>query len=292
MVTAGAEFFNNNHMYLVTVCMGLVAFSDCERFYAVRPRAALPDVWPRWMMRIQLSVIYGYAGLQKINPEFLSGDALDGYMSMAIGPLAPVAHALSGTAIVQPMAYSVVVVELAMALLVWSKRTRSVAFGVAVPLHIAMLLVAYNGIELYGIALFAVLTFTLLSSWVDAAPGARLVVWDDTCSFCKRFAGVVQRVDAWGGLRWQGSSAPAAYSGTGITAETASQAIQLVEPDGRVRSGFGAVTGILTVLPGGFLIAPWLALPPAARLGERAYRSVAARRTCSIDDEAPQAKAA
>ena len=292
MVTAGAEFFNNNHMYLTTVCMGLVAFSDCERSYAVRPRAGLPDVWPRWMMRIQLSVVYGYAGLQKVNSEFLSGDALDAYMSMAIGPLAPAARALSGTALVQPMAYSVVMVELAMALLVWSKRTRTIAFAVALPLHIAMLLVAYNGIELYGIVLFAVLTFTLLSAWVDVAPGARLVVWDDTCSFCKRFAGAVQRVDAWSGLRWQGSSTPAAYAGAGITSEAASKAIQLVEPDGRVRSGFDAVTGILAVLPGGFLIAPWLALPPAARFGEKAYGHVAAHRTCGVDDEAPQARAA
>ena len=173
MVIAGAEFFNNNHMYLVTVCMGLVAFSDCERFYAVRPRAGLPDAWPRWMMRIQLSVVYGYAGLQKVNSEFLSGDALNGYMSMAIGPLAPVAHALTGTALVQPMAYSVVLVELAMALLVWWKRTRPIAFGVALPLHLAMLLVAYNGIELYGIVLFAVLTFTLLGAWVDAVPARK-----------------------------------------------------------------------------------------------------------------------
>jgi predicted DCC family thiol-disulfide oxidoreductase YuxK len=163
---------------------------------------------------------------------------------------------------------------------------------VALPLHVAMLLVAYNGIELYGIALFAVLTFTLLSAWVDVAPGARLVVWDDTCSFCKRFTGVVQRVDAWGGLRWQGSSAPAAYAGTGITAEAALHAIQVVEPDGRVRSGFDAVTGILAVLPGGFLIAPWLALPPVARLGEKAYGHVAARRTCAVEDDAQQTNAA
>ena len=291
MVIAGAEFFNNNHMYLATVCMGLIAFSDCERYYALRPRAGLPDVWPRWMMRIQLSVVYGYAGLQKVNAEFLSGDALNGYMSMAIGPLAPVAHTLSDTALVQPMAFSVVLVELAMALLVWSKRTRTIAFGVALPLHAAMLLVAYNGIELYGIVLFAVLTFTLLGAWFDPVPAARLVVWDDNCSFCRRFSRAVQRIDAWGALRWQGSSAPMAYAGTGVTVEAASQAIQVVEPNGRIRSGFDAVTGILAVLPGGFLIAPWLALPPVARIGEKTYGHVAARRACAVED-APQAKAA
>jgi predicted DCC family thiol-disulfide oxidoreductase YuxK len=290
MVTAGAEFFNNNHMYLATICMGLVAFSDCERFYALRPRAGLPDEWPRWMMRIQLSVVYGYAGLQKVNSEFLSGDALDAYMSQAVGPLAPLAHALSGSAIVVPMAYSVVLVEVGMALLVWSKRTRPLVFATAIPLHIAMWLVPYNTIEFLGVVLFAILTFTLLSAWVDAVPRARLVVWDDTCTFCRRFVTAVQRVDAWGALRWQGSSSPSAYDGTGVTPEAAALALQLVEPDGRVLSGFAAVRGIAAVTPLGFLIAPWLALAPVARAGEAVYRRVAARRTCAVD--LPHAEAA
>ena len=283
MVTAGAGFFNNNHMYLTTVCMGLVAFSDCERFYAMRPRAGLPDEWPRWMMRIQLSAVYGYAGLQKLNGEFISGDALDSYMAMTVGPLAPLAHALSGTAVVVPMAYSVVIVELGMALLVWSKRTRPLVFGVALPLHIAMLLVAYNGIELYGIVLFAILTFALLSAWVDAAPRARLVVWDDTCSFCRRGVRIGRWLDVWGAIRWVGSSSPAAYNRTGVTPEAAAFAMQLVEPDGRVRSGYHAVRGILEVVPGGFLLAPWMALPPVARVGEVIYRRIAERRTCAVD---------
>jgi predicted DCC family thiol-disulfide oxidoreductase YuxK len=283
MVTAGAGFFNNNHMYLTTVCMGLVAFSDCERFYALRPRAGLPDEWPRWMMRIQLSVVYGYAGLQKLNSEFLSGDALDAYMSMAVGPLAPLAHALSGTAVVVPMAYSVVIVEVGMAVLVWAKRTRPVVFGVALPLHIAMLLVAHNGIELYGIFLFAILTFTLLSAWVDAAPRARLVVWDDSCTFCRRGVRIGRWLDVWGGIRWVGSSSPAAYKGTGVTPEAAAFAMQLVEPDGRVRGGYHAVRGILEVVPGGFLLAPWMVLPPVARAGEAIYRHIAERRTCAVD---------
>ena len=283
MVTTGHEFFNNNHVYLTTVCMGLVAFSDCERFYALRPRAGLPDEWPRWMMRIQLSVVYGFAGLQKVNSEFLSGDALNAYLSMAVGPLAPISHALSGTAIVQPMAYSVVIVEVGMALLVWSRRTRALVFGMAIPLHVCMLLVPWNTLEFIGVALFAVLTFTLLSAWVDAAPRARLVVWDDSCSFCKRCVSIGQRLDVWGAVRWVGSSSPAAYDGTGVTPDAAAFALQLVEPDGRVRSGYDAVRGVLEVVLGGFLIAPWMALPPVARIGERVYRHVAESRTCAVD---------
>jgi predicted DCC family thiol-disulfide oxidoreductase YuxK len=188
------------------------------------------------------------------------------------------------------MAYSVVLVEVGMALLVWSKRTRPLVFATAIPLHIAMWLVPYNTIEFLGVVLFAILTFTLLSAWVDAVPRARLVVWDDTCTFCRRFVTAVQRVDAWGALRWQGSSSPSAYDGTGVTPEAAALALQLVEPDGRVLSGFAAVRGIAAVTPLGFLIAPWLALAPVARAGEAVYRRVAARRTCAVD--LPHAEAA
>jgi predicted DCC family thiol-disulfide oxidoreductase YuxK len=270
-------------MYLTTVCMGLVAFSDCERFYALRPRAGLPDEWPRWMMRIQLSVVYGFAGLQKVNSEFLSGDALNAYLSMAVGPLAPVSHALSGSAIVQPMAYSVVAIEVGMALLVWSRHTRALVFGTAIPLHVGMLLVPWNTLEFIGVVLFALLTFTLLSAWVEAAPRGRFVVWDDSCSFCARCVTWGKRLDVWGAVRWVGSSSPAAYDGTGVTPEAAAFALQLVEPDGSVRSGYHAVRGVLEVVPGGFLIAPWMALPPVARIGERVYRHVAESRTCAID---------
>jgi predicted DCC family thiol-disulfide oxidoreductase YuxK len=283
MITAGIEFFNNNHMYLTTSCLALVAFSDCERHFAIRPAAAIPDAWPRRLMQIQLTIVYLFAGLQKINGEFLSGDALNHFMAQTVGPLAPLAHTLQGTALVTPMAYVVVLTEASLSLMVWSKRLRTVAFAVVLPLHTGMLLVAYNWLELYGIVLFATLTFVLLSAFVEVEERSRLVVWDDSCSFCKRWVSAFQKLDAWHALRFTGAGAPASYAGTGITPDAAAHAIQVLAPDGRVHAGFDAVKEIVAVLPGGFLVAPWMALPPIARAGEAAYRRVAARRTCAIE---------
>jgi hypothetical protein len=101
---------------------------------------------------------------------------------------------------------------------------------------------------------------------------------------------MIRRLDAFHAFRFVGSSAPAAYDGTGVTPEAASQAIQLVEPDGTVHAGFAALGLIVAVLPGGMLIAPYMALPGVRALGEHAYQRVAARRTCAY--EAPAAEAA
>jgi predicted DCC family thiol-disulfide oxidoreductase YuxK len=284
VLISSGSFFYNNHMYLLCLTLFLVSLSDCERHYALRPRGSGPiDRWPRNLMQFQLTVVYLFAGLQKINPRFLSGDALDYYLERAVGPFAPLGNLLAGTSVVVPLAFTVIALEISLALAVRLPRLRQAAFGAALPLHVGMLLVAYNDLELFGIVLFAILTFVLLSSYVDLPEQGRLVVWDDSCGFCRRWIDAVRRFDAFHALRFVGSSAPAAYDATGVTAAAAAAAVQLVEPDGTVRAGIAAVQGIVSVLPGGFLVAPYLSLPVVRQVGDRVYRRVAARRTCNYE---------
>ena len=112
---------------------------------------------------------------------------------------------------------------------------------------------------------------------------ARTVVWDDSCSFCRRWVALFRRLDALGALHFVGSSRPEAFAGTGVTREAADEAMQLVEPDGKVRSGFDAVRGIVAVLPFGYLVAPVMALPGIRQSGHYLYRKVAASRTCAYE---------
>ena len=113
------------------------------------------------------------------------------------------------------------------------------------------------------------------------------MVWDDSCSSCRRWVAVFRRLDAFGALRFAGSSSREANDGTGVTPEAAAQALQLVEPDGTVRGGFSAVQGILAVIPGGYLVAPYMSLPGVRQAGNAAYRRVAAGRTCALDAPHP-----
>jgi predicted DCC family thiol-disulfide oxidoreductase YuxK len=228
-------------------------------------------------MRFQLSIVYTYAGLAKLNAEFLDGRVLDHYFADSLLPI---------PAFDQPMlaaiSVSAVAAELLMGLGVWLPRLRPAVFAVAIPLHLGMIPIAPTPLLAAEIGVFALLMFTLLGAFVDIEERARLVVWDDTCTLCRRWVAAFRALDAFGALRLVGASAAEAYAGTNVTREAASLALQLVEPDGTVRQGYSAVRGIVAVLPFGFLIAPWMGLPGIRTLGDRTYVAVATRRTCSL----------
>lgn len=185
------------------------------------------------------------------------------------------------TALAVPLAFATVALELGISIGVWFSRLRPIVFGVAGPLHLGMLTVAFSGNDLLGVVLFAGMMFALLTTFLYVPQRGRTVVWDDTCSFCRRWVWSFQRLDGYHALRFIGASDTAAYRHTSIAPRAAIEAMQLVEPDGTVRSGFDAVRGIIAVLPGGFLIAPWMALPGVRHLGRWAYHQVALRRTCA-----------
>lgn len=56
------------------------------------------------------------------------------------------------------------------------------------------------------------------------------------------------------------------------------RAIHVVLPDGGVRAGGRAMLEILAVMPGGWLLRPWMRLPGVASLSEVVYRRIAAHR--------------
>jgi predicted DCC family thiol-disulfide oxidoreductase YuxK len=148
-----------------------------------------------------------------------------------------------------------------------------------------MLLLSGSLLGIYGIGVFAPLTFLLVQAF--AIPqGSQLVVWDDNCTFCRRLVNAFRRLDVFGGLHFVGSSSPQAYEGTGVTPAAAADAMQFVSADDTVHSGFAAVRRIVHTLPLGFLISPWFALPMVRQLGDRAYAAVAARRDCRLETEA------
>lgn len=270
-----------NHLYLLTLLLGLVVLSDSEQHHALLPRGSGDaDAWPVFLMRCQLSIVYFFAAAGKVNGDFLSGDTLQHQFENALISLP------DPGALLPLMSYGTIMVELFLALAVWSPRLRRFAFGIALPLHLAMLTISTNADDLIGITLFSLLMFTLLIAFVEAPERGRVVVWDDQCSFCRRWVEVVRRVDALAALRFVGLSHSEEYLPLGVSPERADRAIQLVEPDGRIREGYDAVRGIVSVIPGGHLVAPLMGLPGLPAIGDRVYRRVAARRSCRYEPSA------
>jgi len=132
-----------------------------------------------------------------------------------------------------------------------------------------------------GLVVFTLLVWSVYILFVDAAPRSRLVVWDDTCGFCRGWVRWLRRLDWLDVHRFEGSSRAEVLAEAGVSAEEASEEIK-VRAGTRTFGGFAAIVAILEVLPVGFLWARALTLPPVSWLGAAAYRRVARQRHCLL----------
>lgn len=270
----------SNHIYvLVLICLLLtVADSGAALSVDALRRGERDEVtaWPVTLLKIQLSVIYGFAVLMKLNVYYLSGAALNVYWVRH--GLFALPDGLRRVEVLLPLALISLAAETLIAVGLWLPRVRHIAFVVGFGLHLN---IAYTMGSLAPLAVFGALMFGLYILFLDAAPRSRLVVWDDACSFCRVWVRWLRRLDWLRVHRFAGSSDPMVLAAAGITTEEADTAIQLVGPAGRRASGFRAIRTILEFLPLSFLWAPILRIPPIERLGERVYAAVARRRKCA-----------
>ncbi|HEX6139812.1 MAG TPA: HTTM domain-containing protein [Candidatus Limnocylindria bacterium] len=269
----------SNHLYLMTLVAGLLTVTDSGAAISVdawrgRGKPSVP-AWQAWLLKVQVSIVYGFAAIAKLNLDFLAGSVVASYLRRS-GPLA----VPEDWRFVQPMmvlALLAICMEAFVAVALWLPRWRPAAMVVAIALHVGIT----GWLEpTYALGVFSVLMLPLLLVFLDVEPGHHVVVWDDGCGFCATWVKWFRRLDWLHALEFVPRSRLAA-SGLPVSEDEAARALQLVTPRG-VRAGFAAVTRIAEVLPVGYLWAPLLRMPPVAFVGERAYRRVAARRLCSL----------
>lgn len=274
-----------NHFYLLGTLALLLSLTDCGAYGSLDSRRRgireqVPQL-PVTLIQIQISVVYLFSALSKVNEEFLPGSALFHLAQEAVVPpdLEPFAY----VPLFMGIAVGVVVLELFIAVGLWFDRVRPAVFGIGLALHTGMILILSDRFRFAGrLMVFALLALSCYLLFIKAPPRARVVVWDDSCSFCSTWVRWFKRLDWLGAFRFVGLNDVEEYRHLGVTPESAAEAVQLVELDGRIYGGFEAVRRVLQVLPLSFLWAPYLGLPPVRALGDRAYRAVAARRTCQI----------
>ncbi|CAN5783153.1 hypothetical protein BH23GEM11_BH23GEM11_08580 [soil metagenome] len=148
--------FYSNHLYLLSSVLLLLAVSDCQRAFAIRPRRSGGSTgWPLVLMRFQLSIVYGYAGLAKILGDWPDGGFVLHIQANASIPVPD----LIGLAV--PMSWAVILLEIGIALAVWFRGVRWVAAGVAIPLHLGMLIVGVTPQVFLELIVFALLMAAL-----------------------------------------------------------------------------------------------------------------------------------
>ena len=104
-----------------------------------------------------------------------------------------------------------------------------------------------------------------------------VIIYNDACSFCRRWAGHLRRWDRAGRitlLPLQDDRAPAL---AGRPRGALEQAVHAVLPTGEVATGAAAFRAICRFLPGGWLVRTALSLPYALPVAERVYHSIARR---------------
>ncbi len=270
----------SNHLYLLIWLVGLLTLARSGAALSVdawrgRGRASVP-AWPIALIRLQVIILYLFAGLSKINLTYLSGSVVatslrdDGFLAIP--------GEWRSFELMAALAALSILTELGLAAGLLLPHWRRTAFVVGLGLH--------GGIALFfdptlPLVVFAVIALAPYVLFLDGRSERLDVVWDDSCTFCRGWARWFRRLDWLGVLRLVPNSDAAELERLGVTRGEADRALQLVGGDGRSQ-GFGAVIGIMESLPISFLWAPLLRLWPIRRLGDATYRRVAERRSCGL----------
>ena len=248
----------SNHLYLMAWLVLLLTLADAGAGLSVK-RAQRPVIrWPVFLLMMQVSVVYGFAAITKLNTEFLSGRVLAGVLHEGILSFPDV---LRTREFLGAVALAAVFVELFLAIFLWSPRFRPTAFILGLGLHATIALFMAPTGELFVFSLEMLALYPLFLTH-----GQLLVIWDDQCASCQDWIFRFRRIDLLDALVLVGKSQP----GHDIEPDDIERSIHLIH--GETTRGFAAITRILEHLVPTLWIAPILRLPGVRSLGEKWYR--------------------
>ena len=263
--------FHHNRAFLIILLVGLAVLPS-GRHLSVdaglarrrgRPTGGAAPLWPLWLMRFEVAVVYGASGLSKlIDQDWWSGLVLRlrieewGGYALDQGAPAWAIDLLSSEAFMWWFAKGVVLTELFLAVGLVVRRTRLAAVWAAVAFHLAI--EATAEVQLFSWAGLAALVI-----WVTpAARDRRLVITPDAAAGARFLGRLVRALDWTGRFEIEtraGRFDPAVClfdrptaDGTAVT-----------------RTGAAAARMVLSRLPLTFFLAAPLLLPGVRRIWDR-----------------------
>lgn len=128
-----------NHFYLVCLVCLLLCVVQADRWGALRWRRAEPETVPAWnllLLRAQMFLVYFYAGVAKLDPDWLRGEPVRTWLARRAG-LPTVGPLLASEPAVWIVAYGGLLFDLSIGFLLAFRRTRGPALVVAVLFHLS-----------------------------------------------------------------------------------------------------------------------------------------------------------
>lgn len=135
----------SNHLYLMAWLVFLMIVADAGAGLSVGGGWRTVVRWPVVLIMAQASIVYGFSGLTKLNPDFLSGTVL---ASVLHGGLVPFPDQLRTPGVLSLLAALVVTTELFLAIFLWRPRFQWIAVIAGVALHGGITLLMSATLEL------------------------------------------------------------------------------------------------------------------------------------------------
>lgn len=158
LVTLGADQQTySNHLLLLALLLGFLTFAEADRRWGIstgrhRGERTAP-FWPQLLMMTQVSACYLFAGLSKIQPTFLSGEPLAGWMWPS----------LPGGAFVA-LAWLTVVTEVGLAVVLWVPKLRILGAVAGIGLHLSIIVFLDQRLALVAFAFATISSYPLFLS--------------------------------------------------------------------------------------------------------------------------------
>lgn len=154
----------SNHLYLLMLLYGLLAVALWQRSGGSIP------YWPLFLVKTQASIVYGFAALAKLHAEYLVGAVL-----AASWMGGPVPDRWLVPMVMAPVAAGSVMVEVFLAVGLWTPRLRAPAVALGLLFHAAIVVTMAPRLELLAFALAMLALYPLF--WVRTeVPGHRNAV--------------------------------------------------------------------------------------------------------------------
>lgn len=155
--------FYSNHAYLLAILAFLFTMGDAGAAYSCDAlRNARRDVpaWPVALLKIQLSIVYAFAAISKVNMVYLSGAVLAA--NMIHGPLRRFPQLVDSPEWMCAAASASILVETALATGLWIPRWRKPLIVGGIAFHV-LLIIVFPANQRPGLAVF---TFEMIGLYV------------------------------------------------------------------------------------------------------------------------------
>lgn len=161
----------SNHLYLATLVVLLLTIAKSGARFSLDARwlggRDLILEWPILLLKIQISIVYFYAALLKVNPQYLSGAMLASFWPF--NELAAQPGRWSSIQILPFLAVISILTELFLAVALWVPRLRWLALPVGIGFHMVIIWTGGSqpGVPDIPFAIFALVTVAPYALFFD-----------------------------------------------------------------------------------------------------------------------------